>query len=114
MDINTDEPLKALKSQIMEYIELKTELLRLTAAEYAAKTASFMFATVVQVFILFMFILFLAVSIAFFIGSWVHSYGLGFLISSGLFLLWFIGFIVFGKKRIRNLIARKIIEFTTK
>ncbi len=114
MDINTNEPLKALKNQIMEYIDLKAEFIRLTAIEYVAKTASFIFSTVVQMFILFMFILFLAISVAFFIGSWLHSYGLGFLAASGIFLLWLVCFIAFGKKQVSNYIAHKIIEFTKK
>ncbi|NNM94759.1 MAG: hypothetical protein HKL88_04750 [Bacteroidia bacterium] len=114
MEANTNEPLKALKDQIMEYVDLKTEYLRLTAMEYVAKTTSFVFTTVVQVFILFMFVLFLAISLAFFAGSYFHSFGLGFLFSSGLFLLWLICFSIFGKKRMRNFIARKIISMNDK
>ena len=52
MDINTDQPLKTLKAQILEYIELKTEHTRLSLIEYVAKVASYLFAAIVGIIIL--------------------------------------------------------------
>lgn len=114
MQTKTDEPLKTLKGQVLEYIDLKSEYIRLTAIEYAAKTASFMFSSVMQLLIIFMFVLFLTISVALFLGNYFHSYGMGFLATSLFFLLGLLCFMAFGKKIARNYIVRKIIEITKK
>jgi hypothetical protein len=112
MDIDTDQPLKALKAQILEYIELKTELTRLSLIEYVAKVASFIFAAIVGIIILSLVFLSLFIALSFFIGQWLHSYGLGFLISAAfyLILLWY--FSTIGRKQVRNYIVKKILEQT--
>ena len=112
MDINTDQPLKALKAQILEYIELKTELTRLSLIEYVAKVASLIFAAIIGFILVSLVFLSLFIALSFFIGQWVHSYGLGFLISAGfyLILLWY--FSTIGRKQVRNYIIRKILEQT--
>src|SRR5580698_8929860 len=99
MDINTDEPFKALKAQILEYIELKTELTRLSLIEYVAKIASYIFAAVVGIIILSLVLFFLFIAISFFIGQCLHSYGLGFLISTGIYLLLLWYFVAVGGKQ---------------
>ena len=112
MDINTDQPLKALKAQILEYIELKTELTRLTIIEYVARVASIIFAAIIGVILISLVFLSLFIALSFFIGQWVHSYGLGFLISAVfyLMLLWY--FSTIGRRQVRNYIVRKILEQT--
>jgi len=112
MDINTDQPLKALKSQILEYIELKTELTRLSVVEYITKVASYIFAAIVGIIILSLVILSLFIALSFFIGQWLHSYGLGFLISGGVYLLIFWYFVTIGRRQIQNYMIRKILEQT--
>ncbi len=112
MDVNTEEPLKTLKAQILEYIELKTELTRLSLIEYIAKVASLIFAAIIGFILISLVFLSLFIALSFFIGQWIHSYGLGFLISAGfyLILLWY--FSTIGRRQIRNYIVRKILEQT--
>jgi pilus assembly protein TadC len=112
MDINTDQPLKALKAQILEYIELKTELTRLSLIEYVAKVASLIFAAIVGMIILSLVFLSLFIALSFFIGQWVHSYGLGFLISAVFYLLLLWYFSTIGRRQVRNYIVKKILEQT--
>jgi pilus assembly protein TadC len=114
MDINTDQPLKALKAQILEYIELKTELARLSLIEYVAKIVSYIFAAIVGIIIISLVFLSIFIAISFFIGQWVHSYGFGFLISAViyLFILWY--FLTIGRKQIQNYMIKKILEQTSK
>jgi len=112
MDINTDQPLKALKTQILEYIELKTELARLSAAEYVAKMVSYLFAAVVGIIIIALVFLSLFIALSFFIGQWMHSYGLGFLISTGIYLLMLWYFIAIGWRQVQSFMIKKIIEQT--
>src|SRR5580692_3269484 len=102
MDINTDEPLKTLKAQILEYIELKTELTRLTLVEYVAKIASYIFAAVVAIIILSLVLLSLFIAMSFFLGQCLHNYGFGFLISTGIYLLLFWYFVAIGSKQLQN------------
>lgn len=110
MDIDTDQPLKALKAQILEYIELKTELTRLSLIEYAARIASYLFAAIVGIILISLVFLSLFIALSFFIGQWVHSYGLGFLISAGAYLLLLWYFATTGRKKIQNYMIRKILE----
>jgi hypothetical protein len=112
MDINTEEPLKALKAQILEYVELKTELTRLSLIEYVAKVASLIFAAIVGMLIVALIFLSIFIAMSFFIGSWLHSYGFGFLISGGVYLLllWF--FVAFGSKRLQKYMIEKIVQLT--
>ncbi len=112
MEINTEQPLKALKEQLQEYIELKTELARLSLIEHVAKVASIIFVAIVGMLIISLFFLSLFITLSFFIGQLLHSYALGFLISSGvsLLILWY--FIAIGSKQLRNFMIKKIIEET--
>jgi pilus assembly protein TadC len=112
MDINTDQPLKALKAQILEYIELKTELTRLSLIEYVAKVASFIFAAIVGIIIISLVFLSIFIAISFFIGQLVHSYGLGFLISAVIYLLILWYFATIGRRKVQNYMIKKILEQT--
>ena len=112
MDIHTEQPLKALKEQVLEYIELKTELTRLSIIEYVAKVASYIFAAIVGIILISLIFISLFIALSFFIGQWLHSYGLGFLISSGIYLLLLWYFATLGRKQLRNYMIRKILEQT--
>ncbi len=112
--MNTDQPLKALKAQILEYIELKTELARLSLVEYVAKIASFIFAAIVGMIIISLVFLSVFIAISFFIGQWLHSYGLGFLISAAIYLLMLWYFVTVGRKKVQNFMIKKIVEQTSK
>jgi hypothetical protein len=112
MDVNADQPLKALKDQVLEYIELKTELTRLSLIEYVAKVASYIFAAIVGMILISLVLLSLFIALSFFIGQWVHSYGLGFLISAGIYLLLLWYFATAGRKKAQNYMIRKIVEQT--
>jgi glucan phosphoethanolaminetransferase (alkaline phosphatase superfamily) len=114
MEINTDQPLKALKAQILEFIELKTELARLSLVEYVAKIASYVFAAIVGIIIISLIFLSVFIAISFFIGQWVHSYGLGFLISAAIYLLMLWYFVTIGRKQVQNYMIKKILEQTPK
>jgi hypothetical protein len=112
MDIDTDQPLKTLKAQILEYIELKIELTRLSLVEHVAKVASVLFAAVVGVIIISLVFLSIFIAMSFFIGQWLHSYGLGFLISAGIYLFILLYFFTAGRKQLENYMVKKIIELT--
>jgi len=110
MDINTDQPLKALKTQILEYIELKTDHTRLSLVEYVAKITSYIFTAIIGIIIISFVFLLLFVVISFFIGQWLHSYGLGFLISAGIYMLIFWYFATIGRRQVQNYMIRKIVD----
>jgi hypothetical protein len=112
MENSDDQPLKVLKTQLTEYIELRTEQARLGLVENSAKITAYFTSAVIIVLLVMLCLLSLVVACSFFIGQWLHSYGLGFLISGGIFLLFLILFIVSMKKKTEGAIINKIIQLT--
>lgn len=117
MEVNTEQPLKNLKAQVLEYIELKIELIKVSALEHAVKIASSLAIIIIGIILGSFFFMFLLLALSFFIGQWLHSYGFGFLISSSVYLLIIWYFATIGKKQIQNYMIKKIlkqIEYSSK
>lgn len=112
MENNADQPLKVLKTQLTEYIDLRTEQARLGLTESAAKVAAYFTSAVVIALLIILCLLSLVIACSFFIGQWLHSYGLGFLISAGMYLLFLIIFILSVRKKTEGAIINKIIQLT--
>jgi hypothetical protein len=112
MENSNDQPLKALKTKLTEYIELRTEHARLGLVESAAKVTAYLTSAVIIVLLIMICLLSLVVASSFFIGQCLHNYGLGFLISAGISLLVLLLFIWLFKKKAENGIMNKIIQLT--
>ena len=112
MENPNDQPLKELKNQLTEYIELRTEQARLGLVESSAKVTAYFTSAVIIILLVMLFLLSLVVACSFFIGQWLHNYGLGFLISAGMFLLFLLIFIWGMRKKTEGAIINKVIQLT--
>jgi len=112
MENTHDQPLTVLKEQLTEYIELKTEQGRLSIIENSAKVSAYFSSALIIIMLIMLCLLSLVVACSFFIGQWLHSYGLGFLISSGMFLLLLLIFLVAIRKNLETTIMNKVIKLT--
>ena len=113
MENTHDQPLTVLKEQLTEYIELKTEQGRLSIIENSAKVSAYFSSALIIILLIMLCMLSLVVACSFFIGQWLHSYGLGFLISSGMFLLLLLIFLVVIRKNLETTIMNKVIKLTS-
>jgi hypothetical protein len=112
MENPNDQPLKVLKDQLTEYIELKSEQARLGLIENSAKiVASFSSAIIIIALVMFC-MLSILVACSLFLGQYLHSYGLGFLISAGVYLLLLVLYLIVWRKRSETSIINKIIRLT--
>ena len=112
MENNTDQPLKVLKEQVTDYIELKSEHAKLGLIENTAKVTAYFSSAIIIIALLMFCLLCLLVAASFFLGQWLHNYGLGFLISSGIFLLLLLLFLLVWRKKTETSIINKIITLT--
>lgn len=112
MENPTEQPLKTLKEQVTEYIDLRTAYLRLSAIENMAKVVAWFSSAFILTILVMLFLLSLVIACSFFFGQWLHSYGLGFLISAGLYLIFLILFLLGLRKKSEKAIMNKIIKLT--
>jgi hypothetical protein len=112
MENSHDQPLTALKEQLTEYIELKTEQGRLSIIENSAKVSAYFSSAIIIILLVMLCLLSLVVACSFFIGQWLHSYGLGFLISAGMYLLLLLIFLVAIRRNLETSIMNKVIQLT--
>jgi hypothetical protein len=112
MESSNDQPLTVLKEQLAEYIELKREQARLGLVETGAKTAAYFSSTIIIIALAMFCLLSLLVACSFFLGQYLHSYGLGFLISAGIYLILLILFMLVWRKKSESSIINKIIKLT--
>ena len=112
MENTNDQPLKALKDQVTEYIELKSEHAKLGLIENSAKvTASFSSILIITALVMFC-LLSLLIACSFFLGQYLKSYGMGFLISAGIYLLLLVLFLLVWRKKLEGSVINKIIKLT--
>ena|SRR5271165_5159621 len=112
MENPNDQPLRVLKEQLTDYIELKREQARLGLVESGAKTAAAFSSTLIIIALSMFCLLSLLVACSFFLGQYLHSYGLGFLISAGIYLVLLILFVLVWRKKSEVSIINKIIKLT--
>lgn len=112
MENNTDQPLKVLKEQVTEYIDLKSEHARLGIIENTAKVTAYFSSAIIIICLVMFCLLSLFVACSFFLGQLMHSYGLGFLISAGIYLVLLILFLLVWRKKSEASVINKIIRLT--
>lgn len=112
MENNTDQPLKVLKEQVTEYIELRSEQARLGLIENTAKVTAYFSSAIIIICLAMFCLLSLFIACSFFIGQLMHNYGLGFLISAGVYLVLLVLFLLVWRKKSEASIINKIIVLT--
>jgi hypothetical protein len=101
-----------LKDDVTIYIELKFELLKLSAYERTGKVVSVLSYGLILLVLGFFLILFLLIALGFFLSDWFESMGIGFSIVAGLALLLLGGVFLF-KDKIRRHILNIVIAALT-
>lgn len=112
MEADQQQPIKALKNQVTDYVELRSEHTKLSLIENTAKITAYLSSTLIIVILVLFLVLALFVSVSFFLGQLFGNYGLGFLISAGFYLLLLLLFFLGFKKKLELYIINKIIELT--
>lgn len=108
MEREADRVFHGLKEDILTYVELKFRLLKLIATERIARVVAILSHSIILVLLISFTILFLFISLGFYLGELLGSVALGFLIVSGLSFLLTIAACL-GKKRIQVKIINILI-----
>lgn len=98
------------KALIREYIDVRTELLRLQGIRLLARSFSFLMVGVVVILMVLFVLLFLGIAFAFWIASLTGSQVVGFLSAAALFLIVLILFVVLRRAIFQNPLIRLFIR----
>lgn len=109
MGNESEQILNELKKRISTYIELKAEWVKLTAYERIAKIVAVLSHSLISVILLLFALLFVCITLGFFIGEQTGSTSLGFLVVMLLCIL-ILSIVALSKKRIQNRVANLIIQ----
>jgi hypothetical protein len=100
---------RELKILITDYLGARIRLLKFEVFEKTAIIAATLFSSFVIAMLAFFLLFFLSIALGFYFGAVFESYGTGFLMVTGLYLIILIPFIVFRKSLIEKLIINRII-----
>ncbi len=112
MEKDAGQIFRELKEDVTNYAESKFELFKLSAYEGAGKVAGLLTYGLILVFLALFALLFIFLSIGFFLGELFNSMGLGFACVAGLYLI-LILIAVLTKKSIQGKVINEIIEALT-
>jgi hypothetical protein len=98
------------KSLLREYLDIRTDLLRLQAIRLMARSFSFLMVGVIIVLMALFILLFLGIAFAFWIASLTGSQILGFLCAAALFLAVLVLFIAMRRVLFQNPLIRLFIR----
>ncbi|MDR1454123.1 MAG: hypothetical protein LBJ01_00580 [Tannerella sp.] len=101
-----------LKEDALTYAALKLELLKLGAYERTGKVISVLSYGLILLILALFLMLFSFIALAFFLGDWLHSPGLGFALVSVLYLL-IIGGVLLCRQMFRKMILNTVISALT-
>ena len=99
-----------LKKELKEYAESSFNLIRLHVVEQLSRHISGIIVKAGILYILFFGFLFLSMALAFFLGELFESYGLGFLVVSGIFFLIALIFYLLRKVLIEKPVIKSFIK----
>lgn len=112
MEKDPEKIFHELKEDVSTFVELKLELLKLSAYERGGKIISTLSYDLLLLFLAFFAILFLFVAIGLYMGELLRSNGAGFAVVAILYLL-IIGIVMKYKERIKVKIMNVIISVLT-
>lgn len=112
MEKDSEKVLHELKEDVSAYVELKLELLKLSAYERGGKIVSTLSYDLLLLLLAFFAILFIFVALGLYLGDLLRSSGAGFAVVAILYLL-MIGLGMKYKEHIKNKITNVIISVLT-
>lgn len=102
-----------LKILVTDYLAARLKLLKYEVFEKTAKITASLFSSFVIAMLVFFMLFFLSLALGFYFGAFFESYGTGFLMVTGLYLILLIPFIIFRKSLMEKLIINRLIEQLT-
>ncbi len=99
-----------LKKDVLEYIEVKLDLIRLHTAENLSRIFSNVATIAVIGYLLFFIILFISLAGGYYIGSLLDSTELGFLCVAGFYTLLLVLFLAFRKQIVERPVIKAIVR----
>jgi HEAT repeat protein len=99
-----------LKKDVLEYIEVKLDLIRLHTAENLSRIFSNVATVAVIGYLLFFIVLFISFAAGFYIGSLLRSNELGFLCIAGFYTMVLILFLTFRKQVVEQPVIKAIVR----
>jgi hypothetical protein len=104
------DDIKDLKKDVLEYIEVKFDLIRLHTAENLSRIFSNVATIAIIGYLLFIIVLFISFATGFYIGSLLDSNELGFLCVAGFYTLLLILFLTFRKQIVERPVIKAIVR----
>jgi Putative Actinobacterial Holin-X, holin superfamily III len=98
------------KALVKEYIDTRLELIKLQGVRTLSRTISAIMIIFIISLLCLSILLLIGITFAFWIADITGSNIAGFASSAGLFILFLIGFIVFGRRMVQNQIIKRIIQ----
>lgn len=109
-----NSPIEDLNENLKAYLSTRYDLAVLKTTDKVTAIGSMTSLAVILGVFITLFVLFLSVSLGFFLSDWFGSYSLGFLTLSGFYFLLFLTVLIFRKSLIinpvRNRLIRSILE----
>jgi hypothetical protein len=99
-----------LRKDILEYIEVKLDLIRLHTAENISRIFSNVATIAVIAYLLFLIVLFISFATGFYIGSLLDSNEIGFLCVAGFYTLLLILFLVLRKQIVERPVIKAVVR----
>jgi hypothetical protein len=99
-----------IKKDVLEYIEVKLDLIRLHTAENLSRIFSNVAIIAVAGYLLFLIVIFLSFAAGFFIGSRLNSTELGFLCVAGFYFLLLILFLAYRKQIVERPVIKSVVR----
>jgi hypothetical protein len=99
-----------IKKDVMDYIEVKVDLIRLHTTENLSRIFSNVATIAVAGYLLFLIVMFLSFAAAYFIGTRLNSTELGFLCVAGFYFILLIIFLAFRKQIVERPVIRAIVR----
>ena len=112
MGKDAEQIFRKLKEDLSAYVELKVELLKLTAYERTGKLVSVLSYGLILLFLAFFAILFIFLTLGFFLGDILDNVAGGSAIVALLYMILF-AIIIFNKNKISEVIVNEIISVLT-
>lgn len=110
MEEKTENEIGLLRKQVSEYAEVKLRIMKLELFEKLALLGASLVSSFIVIILILLFISSLFLAFAFYLGELFQNYGLGFLVSGGIYLFLLILFIMLIRKPLKELIINKTIQ----
>ncbi len=104
------DELNDVKKDVVDFIEVKLDLIKLHMAENLSRMFSNVAAIAVIGYLLFLIIIFISFAAGFFIGSQLKSNELGFLCVAGFYSMLLILFLIFRKQIIDRPVIKSMVR----